>query len=110
MNAYIFLSVAIVAEVIATTILKKTNGFTEPIASMIVIAAYGTSFYFLSLTLRSMSVGTAYAIWSGVGIVLISVLGWVALGQKLDTPAVIGIGLIVAGVLTIHLNSSSVAV
>ena len=110
MNAYIFLSVAIVAEVIATTILKKTNGFTEPIASMIVIAAYGTSFYFLSLTLRSMSVGTAYAIWSGVGIVLISVLGWVALGQKLDTPAVLGIGLIVAGVLIIHLNSSSVAV
>ena len=110
MNAYIFLSVAIVAEVIATTILKKTNGFTEPIASMIVIAAYGTSFYFLSLTLRSMSVGTAYAIWSGVGIVLISVLGWVALGQKLDTPAVLGIGLIVAGVLIIHFNSSSVAV
>lgn len=110
MNAYIYLSVAIVAEVIATTVLKKTNGFTDPIASMIVIAAYGIAFYFLSLTLRSMSVGTAYAIWSGVGIVLISVLGWVALGQKLDTPAVLGIGLIVAGVLTIHLNSSSVAV
>ena len=110
MNAYIFLSIAIVAEVIATTVLKKTNGFTDPIASMIVIAAYGTAFYFLSLTLRSMSVGTAYAIWSGVGILLISVLGWVALGQKLDTPAVLVIGLIVAGVLIIHLNSSSVAV
>ena len=109
MNAYISLCFAIVAEVIATSVLKKTNGFSDPVASMIVIAGYSTSFYFLSMTLQSMSLGTAYAIWSGVGIVLISVVGWLAFGQKLDAPAVLGIGFIIAGVLIIHLSSSSVA-
>lgn len=109
MNAYISLFFAIVAEVIATSVLKKANGFSDPVASVIVIAGYSTAFYFLSMTLQSMSVATAYAIWSGVGIVLISVVGWLALGQKLDAPALLGIGFIIAGVLIIHLSSNSVA-
>jgi len=107
MNAYWSLAIAIIAEVIATSALKQSDGFTRPGPIAVLAVGYAVSFYFLSLTLRGMPVGVAYAIWSGVGIVLISVIGWAVFGQALDTPAVLGMGLIVAGVLVINLLSSA---
>lgn len=99
---YVFLMIAIVAEVIATSALRATNGFTNLVPSIIVIAGYAAAFYFLSLTLRTLPVGIAYAIWSGLGIVLVSIVAWVAYKQVLDVPAVIGMGLIIAGVIVIN--------
>ena len=107
MNAYITLAIAILAEVIATSALKASEGFSRPLPSTIVVIGYGIAFYCLSLTLRTMSVGVAYAIWSAAGIVLISAIGWIAFGQKLDTAAMIGMALIVAGVLVVNLLSKS---
>ena len=107
MTAYLYLGVAIIAEVIATTALRASNGFTELWPSIISIVGYVVAFYFLSLTLRTMPVGIAYAIWSGVGIVLISLAGWLLYKQLLDLPAVIGMGLIMAGVIVINLFSKS---
>ncbi|MBB6558751.1 small multidrug resistance pump [Acidovorax soli] len=107
-TAYALLGVAIVSEVIGTSALKASDGFTRLGPSAITVVTYGLSFYLLSLTLRTLPVGIAYAIWSGVGIVLISVVGWLAFGQKLDLPAVIGLGLIIAGVLVVNLFSKSV--
>ena len=86
-KAYLFLGIAIVTEVIATSCLKASQGFTRPIPSVVTVLGYATSFYFLSLTLASMPTGIAYAIWSGVGIVLISVVGWLVFRQSLDAPA-----------------------
>ncbi|MFQ6006863.1 MAG: DMT family transporter [Woeseia sp.] len=106
---YIYLSIAIIAEVIATAALKATDEFTRFGPSVIVIAGYGTAFYFLSLVLRTVPLGVAYAIWSGVGIALISIVGVVLYKQLLDWPAVVGIALIVAGVATINLYSEVVA-
>jgi len=105
--AYAYLAVAIVAEVIATTALRAADGFTQLWPSLISIIGYVVAFYFLSLTLRSMPVGIAYAIWSGVGIVLISLAGWLIYKQLLDLPALIGMGLIMAGVIVINLFSKS---
>lgn len=102
---WLFLSIAIVAEVIATSALKAADGFTRLGPSLVVIAGYGISFYFLSLALRGIPVGVAYAVWSGVGIVLISVIGWLAFGQTLDAAAVFGIGLIMAGVIVLNVYS-----
>lgn len=107
MNAYLTLAVAIVAEVIATSALKASEGFTKLGPTAVVAVGYGVAFYFLSLTLRSMPVGIAYAVWSGAGIVLISAVGWFAFGQKLDFWAVTGMGLIVTGVLVVNVLSSS---
>ena len=107
MIAYLYLGVAIIAEVIATTALRASNGFTQLWPSVISIAGYVVAFYFLSLTLRTMPVGIAYAIWSGVGIVLISLAGWLIYRQLLDLPAIIGMGLIMAGVIVINLFSKS---
>jgi small multidrug resistance pump len=104
---YLTLSVAIVAEVIATTALRAADGFTVLVPSIISIVGYVIAFYFLSLTLRGMSVGVAYAIWSGVGIVLISLAGWVVYRQMLDMPAIVGMGLIMAGVMVINLFSKT---
>lgn len=104
---WLFLSIAIVAEVIATSALKAADGFTRLGPSLVVIAGYGIAFYFLSLALRGIPVGVAYAVWSGVGIVLISVIGWLAFGQTLDAAAVFGIGLIMAGVLVLNVFSRS---
>ncbi len=104
---YIYLAVAIVAEVIATTALKPSEGFTKPLPTVIVVVGYATAFYFLSLVLKSIPVGMAYAIWSGVGVALISVAGLVLFGQKLDLAAIIGILLIVSGVAVINLFSST---
>jgi len=105
--AYAYLAVAIVAEVIATTALRAADGFTQLWPSLISIVGYVVAFYFLSLTLRSMPVGIAYAIWSGVGIVLISLAGWLIYKQLLDLPALIGMGLIMAGVIVINLFSKT---
>jgi small multidrug resistance pump len=99
---WLYLGTAIVAEVIATSVLKAADGFTRLIPSLVVIAGYATAFYFLSLTLRTMPLGIAYAVWSAVGIALVSVIGWLLYGQNLDVPAIIGIGLIVAGVVVIN--------
>lgn len=105
---YLYLSIAIVAEVIATSALKASDGFTRLGPSLFVVVGYAVAFYFLSLTLRTMSVGVAYAIWCGAGIVLVSLIGWLVLGQKLDAPAISGMALIIAGVLVINMFSSSV--
>jgi small multidrug resistance pump len=105
--AYLYLGVAIIAEVIATTALRASDGFTQLWPSVISIAGYVVAFYFLALTLRTMPVGVAYAIWSGVGIVLISLAGWLLYKQLLDLPAVLGMGLIMAGVIVINLFSKS---
>lgn len=107
MIAYLSLAVAILAEVIATTALRASDGFTQLWPSIISIVGYVVAFYFLSLTLRTMPVGIAYAIWSGVGIVLISLAGWLLYKQLLDLPAIIGMGLIMAGVIVINLFSKS---
>lgn len=103
--SWIYLAVAIVCEVIATSSLKASDGFSRTIPSVVVVVGYGISFYFLSLTLRTMPVGIAYAVWSGVGIVLISAVGWVLFHQRLDAAALAGMGLIIAGVLVINVFS-----
>jgi small multidrug resistance pump len=107
--SYLYLAIAIISEVIGTSALKASNEFTRVIPSLITLVAFVTAFYFLSLTLRTIPVGIAYAIWSGVGIVLISLIGRFVFGQELDPPALIGMGLIVAGVLVINLWSGSAA-
>lgn len=104
---YVLLAVAIFAEVIATTALKSAEGFTKFWPSVLVILGYGTAFYCLSLILRYIPIGIAYAIWSGLGIVLVSVAGVVLYKQKLDLPAVIGMLFIIAGVLIVHLFSKA---
>lgn len=106
---YLYLSVAIAAEVVATSALKASDGFTKLGPSLIVGLGYATAFYFLSLVLRTVPVGVAYAIWSGVGIVLIAAIGWLFMKQTLDAGALAGIGLIVAGVAVIQLFSKSAA-
>lgn len=107
--SYVYLLIAIVAEVIATSALKSAEGFTKLGPSVIVVIGYAIAFFCLSLTLRTLPVGIAYAIWSGVGIVLVTGFAWVYYGQKLDLPALIGLGLIIAGVVVINLMSKSVA-
>ena len=99
------LAVAIVAEVIGTSFLKASAGFSRPLPVVAVVVGYGLSFYFLSLTLETIPVGIAYAIWSGVCLVLITAVGWLAYGQALDLPAVIGMAMILAGVLVLNLVS-----
>ncbi|HET6536971.1 MAG TPA: SMR family transporter [Sphingopyxis sp.] len=106
MMTYIYLTIAILAEVIGTAALKSSDGFSRLGPSLVTAAGYGIAFYFLSLTLRSLPIGIAYAIWSGVGIVLISAVAWLFLGQKLDMPAILGMCLIVAGVVVINLFSN----
>ena len=107
MNNYIYLGMAIVAEVIATSFLAKSAGFTRLAPTSVALTGYAISFYLLSLTLRSVPTGVAYAIWSGAGIVLVSAIAWFWQGQTLDAAALIGMGLIIAGVLVIQLFSSS---
>ena len=107
MNNWGYLLGAIVSEVIATSALKASEGFSRLWPSVLVVCGYAAAFYLLSLTLRTIPIGVAYAIWSGLGIALISVIGWVLYGQSLDGPALTGIALIVAGVLVIQLFSKS---
>ena len=106
---YLYLSIAVAAEVIATSALKASDGFTRPLPTVIVALGYGIAFYFLSLVLKTVPVGVAYAIWSGAGIVLIGLIGWLVLKQPLDLPAMLGMGLIIAGVAVIQLFSRTAA-
>ena len=106
---WVFLAVAILAEVIGTSALKVSDGFTRLVPSLVVVLGYGISFFFLSLTLRTLPVGVAYAVWSGVGMALIALIGWLFLGQSLDAPAIVGLFLIGAGVAVLNLCSRSVA-
>lgn len=105
---YVYLFLAIVAEVIATSSLKAAEGFTKLGPSLLVVIGYFAAFFLLSLVLRTMTVGIAYAIWSGVGIILLAIVGAVAFREIPDMPAVIGMGLIIAGVIVIHVFSQTV--
>ena len=105
---YFYLAIAIVAEVIATSALKASDGFSRLLPSIVTVVGYCIAFWFLSVTMRVIPTGIVYAIWSGVGIVLISAVGWFWFKQSLDVPALIGLGLIIAGVLVINLFSKSV--
>jgi small multidrug resistance pump len=106
---WVFLAVAIVSEVIGTSALKASEGFSRLGPSLIVVVSYALAFYLLSLTLKTISVGVAYAIWSGAGIVLIGLLAWIIYGQTLDLPAIVGMSLIVAGVVVLNVFSKTVS-
>jgi len=107
MPQYLYLAIAIVAEVIATSALKASDQFSKLVPSAVVVLGYGVAFYFLALCLRTIPVGIAYAIWSGLGVVLVAVIGYFVFDQKLDAAAMVGIGLILSGVLVINLLSTS---
>lgn len=109
MKNWLFLAVAIVAEVVATSALKSSSGFTRLVPSVVVVVGYGFAFYFLSLALKTIPVGIAYAVWAGLGIVLVAAIAWIVHGQKLDFWALVGTGLIVSGVIVLNLLSSSSA-
>ncbi|MDQ7968300.1 MAG: SMR family transporter [Oxalicibacterium faecigallinarum] len=109
MHHWILLGLAILAEVVGTSAMKASEGFSKVLPSLITVVFYGIAFYLLSLTLRSIPVGIAYAVWSGVGIVLISLVAWVLYGQKLDPAGLIGIGLIISGVIVLNVFSKSSA-
>jgi len=106
---WLFLGIAIVAEVVATSSLKASEGFTKPLPTAIVIAGYAAAAYFLSRTLDVIPVGIAYAIWSALGIVLVSLISWIVYRQHLDMPALLGLSLIIAGVAVVNLWSKSIA-
>lgn len=105
---YAYLLVAIAFEVVATSALKATEGFTRLWPSLLTLAGYGLAFYFLSLCLRTIPVGVVYALWSGAGIVLITAIGWLYFGQVIDTAGLIGSGLILAGVVVVNLFSTTI--
>lgn len=104
---WLYLILAIVAEVAGTSFLKTSEGFTKLWPSLAVVVGYGVAFFFLSLTLRTIPVGVAYAIWSGLGIVLITAVGWLAFDQKLDAAGLAGIALIAAGVIVLNVFSKA---
>ncbi|MHA6261933.1 SMR family transporter [Arenibacterium sp. CAU 1754] len=106
---YIYLILAVAAETIGTSALQASQQFTRLWPSLLVLVAYATSFYLLSLTLKFMPVGIMYAFWSGLGIVLIALIGWLVFQQRLDLPAVLGMGLIIAGIVVIQLFSNTAA-
>lgn len=106
---YLYLFIAIIAEVVGTTALQASDGFTKLVPSAIVVVGYGLAFYFLSLVLRTVPIGIAYAIWAGMGIVLISIAGIFIFKQIPDIPAMLGMGLIVAGVAVINIFSKTVS-
>ena len=109
MKNWMFLGIAIVSEVVATSALKSSDGFSKLLPSILVIIGYASAFYFLSLTLQTISVGIAYALWSGIGIVLIALVGIFLFDQRLDSGAVAGMSLIVAGVVMMNLFSDSLS-
>ncbi len=106
MNAWFLLYLAIICEVIATSALKASEGFSNLWPSVLVVLGYGLAFYLLSQTLRTIPVGVAYAVWSGVGIVLITLIAWLVFAQKLDLAALLGICLIIIGVIVLNLFSN----
>ena len=105
---YLYLVVAVIAEVVATSALAASHGFTKPMPSLVTVVGYGIAFYLLSLILRTIPVGIVYAVWSGLGIVLIAAVGAIWFRQSLDLPAVIGLGLILAGVVVVNVFSKTV--
>lgn len=107
LQVYVLLALAILAETAGTTALQASQQFTRFWPSVFVVVSYGLSFYLLAITLKYMPVGVVYAIWAGLGIVFISAIGYVVFGQKLDLPAVLGIGLIIAGIVVIQLLSKT---
>lgn len=107
MKSWIFLGIAIVAEVIATSGLKASAGFTKLWPSLLVVVGYSVAFYFLALTLKTIPVGVAYAVWAGLGIVLMAFIGWLVFGQKLDLAGIAGMALIVSGVIVINVLSQT---
>ncbi|MGN0926264.1 multidrug efflux SMR transporter [Ectopseudomonas mendocina] len=107
MPGYLYLAIAIAAEVIATTSMKAIDGFSKPLPLLLVVGGYGIAFWMLTLVVRTIPVGIAYAIWAGLGIVLVSIAAMFIYQQKLDLPAVLGMGLIVSGVVVIQLFSQS---
>lgn len=104
---WLLLGLAVVFETIGTTALKASHGLTRPWPSALVLAAYAVSFYLLARVLLFIPVGVAYAIWSGLGVVLIALIGWLFFAQRLDAPAVIGLGMIIAGIAVINLFSDT---
>ena len=106
-SPYIYLIVAVVAETVGTTALQASQQFTRVLPSVIVVVSYAIAFWLLSLALRYMPVGIVYAIWSGLGIVLIALIGLVVFGQRLDLPAIVGLALILTGIAIIHLYSGT---
>lgn len=109
MKGWWFLAIAIVAEVVATSALKSSEGFSRLLPSVVVIVGYGVAFYCLSIVLKSVPVGIAYAIWSGMGIVLVTAIAWLMHGQKIDLWGFVGITLIVCGVAVLNLVSKTSA-
>ncbi len=109
MNAQLALGLAIVLEVIATTMLKLSDGFARWSYGLAALLLYGVCFYLLAIALKTIPTGIAYAVWSGAGIVLITAVGWLFLGQRLDAPAILGIAMILGGVLVLNVFSSSTA-
>lgn len=107
-QTYAYLTIAIASEVVGTSLLKTTDGFTRLWPSLLTVASYGLAFYFLSLTLKTLPVGIAYAIWSGVGIIFIALIGLFWFRQPLDLPAIVGLGLIIAGVVVVNGFSRSI--
>ncbi|WP_417661771.1 DMT family transporter [Pseudomonas sp.] len=107
MSGYLYLAIAVTAEVIATTSMKAISGLSKPLPLMLVIVGYGISFWMLSLVVKTIPVGVAYAVWAGLGIVLVSIAATFIYQQRLDLPAMLGMGLIVAGVMVIQLFSQT---
>ena len=107
MNNWVYLGLAIVSEVLATASLKSTEGFTRLVPSIVVLVGYSAAFYFLSLTLDTIPIGVAYAVWSGVGVATITLVSFVLYEQKIDVAGLVGIGLIVAGVVVLRLFSET---
>jgi len=106
-SPYSFLAIAVLFEVAGTSFLKASLDFTQPIPAALTVLFYSAAFYLLSIVMRTMPVGVVYAIWSGVGIVLISLIGWLVFGQTLNLPTIFGLALIITGVAIVNLWSSS---
>lgn len=104
---YFILMLAVLAETIGTTALQASQQFSRPLPSIIVVVAYGAAFYLLAIALRTFPVGVAYAMWSGMGIVFIAIIGFAVFGQRLDMAAIIGIALIMSGIVVINLFSGT---
>lgn len=107
MESWLFLAVAIAGEVVATSALKSSHGFTRLLPSVVVVTGYSIAFYFLSLALKAIPVGVAYAVWAGAGIALVTAIAWWVHGQRLDVWGFVGIGLIVSGVAVLNLLSKT---
>lgn len=106
MSAWIYLGVAIISEVVGTSFLKESDGFSRPLSTVVTLVAYGIAFFALANAVRDIELGTAYAIWAGAGTALIVLIGWSVFHQSLDWAAVVGVGLIVLGVVVINAFSS----